>query len=150
MNMPPTRYRVVERGRRLVVIDTLHGNLPVSHTPRAAHESRRPRALEAPKPAHRPSRPAPPSPLGDRTAGTTFVTQSWFDAKAPRRVRIEPETTGSAGIAVIVALLGLVFAFMLFDWLVLVPLAFVLLHPRARKGVRAGVTKWIDGLDQPA
>lgn len=134
MKPPATRYRVVERGRRLVVIDTQTG-APVSQ-----HGD--------------PARANPPvqrSPAGVDD-GSVFTTQRWYDDKAPRTVRLNYASRQqiknirfSIAIAVAVCvILGFLF------WPVLIVLAVLLVQPKLHKQARAAVTGWIDGLDQAA
>jgi len=134
MKLPPTRYRVVERGRRLVVIDTQTG-APVSQHGDPA----------------RPNLPVQRSPAGVDD-GSVFATQRWFDDKAPRTVRLNYASRQqiknirfSIAIAVAVCvILGFLF------WPLLVLLAVLLVQPKLHKRARAAVTGWIDGLDQAA
>lgn len=134
MKPPATRYRVVERGRRLVVIDTQTG-APVSQ-----HGD-----------------PARPNPAVQRSPagvddGSVFTTQRWYDDKAPRTVRLNYASRQqiknirfSIAIAVAVCvILGFLF------WPVLIVLAVLLVQPKLHKQARAAVTGWIDGLDQAA
>ncbi|MCX8474455.1 MAG: hypothetical protein MT490_01550 [Sphingomonas sp.] len=130
MRPPPTRYKVVERGRRLEVIDTLTGE-PVS-------------------------RPPPASSRQGSGAGIdsdVFVTKRWYDDKAPRAIRINYATRARLlnlrwGIALGVALLiALSFLF----WPLAIFLVFALAAgPKLRAQLRAASTSWLDGLDQAA
>jgi len=134
MKPPATRYRVVERGRRLVVIDTQTG-APVSQHGDPA----------------RPSAPVQRSPAGVDD-GSVFTTQRWYDDKAPRTVRLNYASRQqiknirfSIAIAVAVSvILGFLF------WPVLIVLAVLLAQPKLHKQARAAITGWIDGLDQAA
>lgn len=78
MDMPPCRYRVEERGRRLIVVDRRSGEAVSPATP-PLPETRA--GIE--RPARRRLRPAPrPSALPG-----SLTTRSWYDAKAPRTLR---------------------------------------------------------------
>jgi len=91
--VPPSRYRVVERGRRLEVIDT--------RVDPGAAPSRREvlRGL----------------PNKTRFDGTReWTTRGWYDAGGPRRVRLGPvgmQALGYAAIAVAVATVTLAVLF---------------------------------------
>ena len=135
MQPPPTRYRVVEKGRRLVVIDTQTG-APV-------REHRDPAS---------PARPVRQSPAGVDD-GSVFTTRRWFDDKAPRTVRLNPAArkqveNGRFAIAIVVAVC-VALGFLLwpfFPFLLIV----LLVQPKLRQQARVAATKWIDGLDQAA
>ncbi len=135
MKPPPTRYRVVEKGRRLVVIDTQTG-MPVREHP----------AGDAPA-----QPPVRRSPAGVDD-GSVFTTRAWYDERAPRTVRLNYATRQQIknirfAIAIVVAIcvaLGFLF------WPVLVLLAVLLVQPKLRQQARAAVTRWLDGLDQAA
>src|SRR5204862_472732 len=97
MDMPPTRYRVVEQGRRLVVIDTLAGGpvRPVPGAPEMPGERRR--RMEAPRPRDRVApRLRKPEPRGPHANGDGlgFTTARWFDDEGPRTIRIDQEGQG--------------------------------------------------------
>ena len=149
MRAPPTRYKVVERGRRLEVIDTLTGEpvsrpsvpLPLAGGARGADIGTAPRDPAA-------------SARGRGSAGIDsgmFVTKSWYDDQAPRAIRINRAaraqfTNLRYGVAVAVALL-VVMGFLF--WPLLVILAFLLATgPKLRAQLRTASTRWLDGLDQ--
>jgi hypothetical protein len=149
MRPPPTRYKVVERGRRLEVIDTLTGEpvsrpsvpLPLAGGARGADIGTAPRDPAA-------------SASGRGSAGIDpgkFVTKSWYDDKAPRAIRINRAaraqfTNLRYGVAIAVALL-VVMGFLF--WPLLVILAFLLATgPKLRAQLRTASTRWLDGLDQ--
>jgi hypothetical protein len=167
MDVPPSRYRVVERGRRLIVIDTKSG-MPVSGIDRdqqakiarlaaALHDTEPRDQISDPAPANEPayhppyepaSRPPPslsPAPIGAGDANI-LTTQPWFDDRAPRRIRIRENGQGAAAVAAIVALFASGLAFVTFGWPALV-IGFVLLL-NLRKTMRAGITRWLDGMEQ--
>lgn len=157
MRPPPTRYKVVERGRRLEVIDTLTGE-PVSRSPaplplagaRGGEVGPGPRDLSAP--------PSAPSASGGRggSAGidsNSFVTRRWYDDKAPRTIRMNYSnrarlTNLRYGIAVAAALL-VVLAFLFWPFALILVVA-VTLNPKIRTQIRGSITSWIDGFDQAA
>jgi hypothetical protein len=154
-DMPPSRYRVVERGRRLIVIDN-HSGAPVTGLPRAqqVRVDRLVKALRAPEPGR--SAPLPkqsPRPMAQQRpieAGdpTVLTTQRWFDNKAPRRVRVSQQNQGSLPFVLLGMLMALVFGFVLFGWPALVVIVFLLAQKGVRGQFRRTVTKWLDGLEQ--
>lgn len=149
MDMPPSRYRVVEQGRRLVVIDTLAGEpvhpLPPS-TPEMPGETRR--RLEAPRAL---DRPAPrPEPRGRYAGGEgfSFTTARWYDDEGPRRIRPGPD--GQAQLfTVLLVFVGIAAFFaVLLGWVLAFPLAFVLLNAKARGALRAAATTALTAVDK--
>jgi len=161
MDMPPSRYRVVERGRRLIVVDSRTG-APVTglHAEDQARIDALRQRLEAPSPTPRrdlPPRPStvaqsrppapPPSPvpaaLGDPTI---LTTQPWFDDKAPRRLRIVENNSTTLAIALVMMFFAVIVLFMIFDWPGLIVAAVILLN--LRKAFRAAMTKWLDALEE--
>ncbi|NIJ21225.1 hypothetical protein FHS95_002928 [Sphingomonas naasensis] len=132
MRPPPSRYKVVERGRRLEVIDTRTG-APVVRAPAPSSPSRK--------------------QSGAGIDSDVLVTRRWYDDKAPRAIRINYATRARLlnlrwGIAIAVAMLvGLSFLF----WPLAVFLVVALVAgPKLRAQLRAGSTSWLDGLDQAA
>ena len=164
MDMPPSRYRVEERGRRLVVIDRKTGR-EVSQTksplPLAGgvgggdvgHKGRR----------HRPAPPPAPPASGRGTQAwrfgiqrptatpDSFVTRSWFDAKAPRTIKLNYAAHSRlAGLrfggAILIGLLVVGF-FLFWPWFPFL-LAMVAAPQRSRTLLREASTRWLDGFDQ--
>lgn len=130
MQAPPTRYKVVERGRRLEVIDTWSGEevTPLREGPEARRSAS-------------PSRDAP-----DR-----FTTRGWYDDKAPRDIKLNFAakarlTNLRYGIAIAVALL-VVLSFLFWPFALVLVFAFVA-TPRLREQLRAAITRWLDGFEQ--
>jgi hypothetical protein len=130
---PPSRYKVIERGRRLEVIDTLTGQ-PASRSlppPRADGGGGRQGGVED---------------------GDSFTTRRWYDDKAPRRIRLNFATRKRFDqlrmtIAIVVALL-VAFAFLF--WPFFVPLLVVAgaVGWQQRVQARTAVTRFLDGFDQ--
>lgn len=134
---PPSRYRVVEKDRRLVVIDTLTGEVAA-------------RGRDAVK------QTTAAAPLGPERIAfdgrAVLVTRPFYDRKAPRRLVLDEGTTRrlelarSAGVALaVVTIVAIVFlpsiAFML------LVLAIALANGRTRDGARGAVTTWLDRFD---
>jgi len=154
MDMPPTRYRVVEQGRRLVVIDTLAGRsvAPPAVTARPEIFADRPRTMDAPRPQPQPqSRPTPgtPEPRGRDAGGEgfSFITARWFDKQAPRRIRIGTDAQGQLIGGLMVAIVVLIFLFALIGWPVAFVLAFVVFNAKVRDGFRTAATTWLTAID---
>jgi hypothetical protein len=145
MDMPPTRYKVVEQGRRLVVLDSWNGDAPVTgHAPRS-DAAARPATVEQARAALRPRPRA--DRAGNAPAGaseTVITTQPWFDAKGPRRIRIDASGQGQLLIAAMVAAMAAILLFVLTGWPLLLVAGFALAPPRVRAGLRLGVTAWLD------
>lgn len=154
MRPPPTRYKVVERGRRLEVIDTLTGksasssvSLPLAGV-KGGGVGAAPRDLSAP--------PASGRRAQAGSAGLdsgAFVTRRWYDDKAPRTIRMNYVnrarlTNLRYGIAVAVALL-VVLAFLFWPFAMIL-VVLVTMNPKIRTQIRTGITRWIDGFDQAA
>ena len=124
---PPSRYRIVEQDRKLVVIDQWNDKA----------------APPRPAPSRTPSLAAPRRTKFDGSA--ELVTNRLYDLNAPRTIALDP------GAALLVSRLrhALMIAAVLYGvlaiwkpWLiVIVPL---LLQPRVRKAVRARITAWLD------
>ena len=133
MELPPSRYRVIERGRRLEVIDTLAGRRPAYAAearpqPWAPAEvADRPVGDEVePEPVtERVPGPSQPAPLGsmpeappdflinaanivgsgrDRDGRLLLVTARWYDAKGPRTIALDQAAERTLGAAVLVLL----------------------------------------------
>ncbi|MDG2533694.1 hypothetical protein P6144_08555 [Sphingomonas sp. HITSZ_GF] len=148
--MPPSRYRVVEQGRRLVVIDTQAGGPvhPVPSAPEMPGEKRR--RMEAPRPSDRPApRPTRPEPRGRYAGGEGigFTTAPWFDKEAPRTIRINQEGQTQLGIVLLVLLVVGGFLIAAIGWPIAIVLGFLALNPKTRDGLRTAATTWITALD---
>jgi hypothetical protein len=145
---PPSRYKVVERGRRLEVIDTRTG-APV-----------RPSGGGSPPPLDPPRRRllAPRmAPLGMAQGkggagidADTFVTKPFYDAKAPRTIRINFVTRKRLdsvrfGGALVIALLV---AFGFLFWPISIGVFGLLLSEKARAKLREASTRFVDTLDE--
>ncbi len=161
MDMPPSRYRVEERGRRLVVIDRKTGR-DISHTksplPLAGGDGSQKRQLglriALPPPPPTSGRGAQGWRLGiqrPRTTPDSFVTRSWFDAKAPRTIKLNYTAHARLaalrfGGAILIALL-VTGSFLFWPWFPFL-IGMVLAPPKMRAHFRAASTRWIDGFDQ--
>lgn len=151
MDMPPSRYRVVEQGRRLVVIDTLAGGPvhPVPAAPEMPGEKRR--RMEAPRPSDRPApRPSDrPEPRGRYAGGEgpSFTTARWFDKEGPRTIRLNQDGQTQLGIVLLVLLVVGGFFVAIIGWPILLLLGFLALNAKARDGFRTAATTWLTALN---
>ncbi|HVI98109.1 MAG TPA: hypothetical protein VM657_03500 [Sphingomonas sp.] len=125
---PPQRYRVVERDRRLHVIDTwAQGGTPA--------------------PTRLP--PAEPRAAGlDRInfgGAATLTTRSWYDLKGPRTLTLDP---GAAALVSRARLVGIALAAVFMLAVIWMPTLLVLLallfQPKNWKNARARATAWLD------
>lgn len=130
---PPSRYQVVERGRRLVVIDRASGE-EVSH----AH------------PGGPPGEATPPVAftLPEKVrfdGGSVLKTHPLYDDRAPRTITIDAASAATIQQLKIAAAIA---AFVFVVLVVLEPFTLIalalLLQPGWRKVVRARITAWLD------
>ena len=144
--IPPSRYKVVERGRRLVVIETLtgkpaspeHGQVgsTLPHTPNAPRRT-----------TERPVADAAPRRVDDRSGAAILTTSPFYDLKAPRQIVMDDRFNDRIGKAIGGWLIGLFFAisiaFLFFPWLIVLPfiLAF---QPKVRAAIRQWITARLD------
>ena len=142
---PPSRYKVVERGRRLEVIDTRTGERATSH-----HAPPPLPGGEGLFPKMRRLRSSAPAAGTAGLDADTFITKAFYDAKAPRTIRINYVTRKLLdgvrfGGALVIALLV---AFGFLFW----PFAFsvfaFLLSDKVRTKLRDASTRFVDTLDQ--
>jgi len=131
---PPPRYRVVEKGRRLIVIDTRSGQ---------------PADGGRGEPRDR-TRLGPERIAFDGRA--VLTTRPLYDDKAPRRLLLDEatarwlEAAKSLAIGAVMAMIVLVlFAPVLASVPVIATLA--LLNPKVRALLRVPVTAWLDQFD---
>lgn len=167
--MPPTRFRVVERGRRLEVIDTATGQ-PIGGSPRYGRATSSlnvtgkdallmldqvvgratvPRTSSAPK--------AGALPRATRFDGTVSVTtRPFYDNRAPRTVTLDParaKIVRAAAFAALVLLVVTPALLLMLAWSsfpLLIMLAAVAFNPKVRERLRATVTTLIDRYTDPA
>lgn len=147
MDMPPSRYKVVEKGRRLVVVDRLTGEA-VQHQlpgPPPARRAEPPRArMEQPRPESRAPSSAPRPQLAG--SGRTFTTDSWYDEKAPRTLRIGDDTLATLVVVAGVLFIAAMAAVIYIGFVAFFVAAVILSQKAARTGFRRGVTAWLDTL----
>ena len=140
--VPTSRYRVIEKDRRLFVIDTWA-------------EGGRPEQLPLP-PVSR-SSPIPPVgapklalPKQIRFDGSAEVTtHRFYDDRAPRTIKLDAasmQTLGRVKLGIMVASFAFVLVVIGNPWFLAAP--FVLLNPAIRKGVRKAVTAWLDRIER--
>lgn len=127
---PPPRYRVVERNRRLVVIDSL-GDTPVS-------------------------RPASRIPLPLRLDRTRFdgsaklTTHALYDARGPRTLSLDADRAALVGrvrVAAVAAAIITVLVVLAAPGLFLIPV-FGLSSGKVRERLRGAITGWLDRMER--
>ena len=151
MDAPPTRYKIVERGRRLEVIDTWNGNAPVRtiRDPEIAvpHSSPAPRSSDA-NAAVESMRAA----RLDQQGRAVLNTAAWYDAKGPRTITLNAQgETNLQALRVFAFVLLFIGALLVYlFWPFSLALPFTLMNGETRKKLQNGVAKFLDGLDQAA
>lgn len=146
IDAPPGRYKVVERGRRLVVIDMRTGRSAARESP----------AGEATPPTL-PVDTAAPGGIAGRGGHAVLTTSRIYDLKGPRRIAMTPAFNARFGRVAGGGLISLVIVgtvvTMLFPVLWLFA-ALALLQPKLRGGLRRWITACLDravaGADQAA
>jgi len=130
---PPSRFKVIERGRRLEVIDTRNGE-PAASSPSTSSGNR----------------PALSWPRQVRfDGGSELTTHPLYDDHGPRTLPIDPgavATIGKARLGAAVVAITLVILLIAYPWLLLV--LFLLLGSRWRAAFRKRVTAWLDRYDE--
>ncbi|WEK44474.1 MAG: hypothetical protein P0Y64_06675 [Candidatus Sphingomonas colombiensis] len=146
---PPSRYRVVERGRRLEVIDTYKGGRAATATPPIMASGGVARSL-APTAVASVTRPAKP-PIGSLlatspAANVPFVTMRLYDSKGPRTVRLDDRALIMVARVRLVALLLAMTWFLAALWQPLVAVLPLFLFARNGLGsaIRRRITNWLD------
>lgn len=130
---PPPRFKVVERGRRLEVIDTGTGESAASS--RSSSSGNRP-ALSWPRQVR-------------FDGGSELTTHPLYDDHGPRTLLIDPGAATMIGkvrlgaVAVAIAVVVIVIAY---PWLLLI--LFFLLRPGWRAAIRKRATAWLDRYDE--
>lgn len=142
MQAPPTRYKVVERGRRLEVIDTWTGEVATPQT-RAAEQ----RSNGSAPPVTR-AMPATLTQRGQRI----LRTAPWYDAKGPREIVLNQAAEGKLkAIQIGLALTALILVAIVFNfWPLLFIAGFTLARGTVRQQLRTAATRIVDDLDQTA
>ena len=162
---PPPRYRVIERGRRLEVVDTWRdpAAAPPALVPRKTGADARPRPSATAKTRSRgfqllKTRPLAPllRPLaggdGVPMPGTTLRTLSLFDEKAPRVIPLDAASWRTMLTAISLATIGLVMAV---SWslagggLPALGVLGIALGAAGQHG-RGAITRWLDALEARA
>ena len=149
MDAPRTRYKVVERGRRLEVIDTWNGNAPV----RTIRDPANPAPRSSPAPRSDDANAAVESMRAsrlDQRGRTILETAQWYDAKGPRTLTLSQQgETNLQALRVfgfVLLFIGAVLAYFFWPFSLVLPL--FLMNGEARRSLRNGMAKLLDGLDQ--
>ncbi|UIJ45658.1 hypothetical protein LZK98_01460 [Sphingomonas cannabina] len=155
---PSSRYKVVERGRRLVVIDTRTGREATAAPPpdRTSASDKRGSA-EGLDPVDRMLGRvagavinAAPRSVDDRSGRPILKTSPLYDLKGPRRVILDENTQRAfAGVVIVTLVIGFVLLSVAVEWpaILIVP-ALVLIN--GTRPIRRWITARIDALDQAA
>ena len=147
-DVPPSRYKVVERDRRLVVIDTLTGK-PASAPGPVAPAARKDHP--APAPVERPITESEPRRIDDRSGAQILTTTRLYDLKAPRQIVMGDRFNEKIGKAIGGWLVGLFFAFsiafLFYPWLIVLPFVLIL-QPKLRAGIRSWITARLDEVER--
>jgi len=142
---PPGRYKVVERGRRLVVIDMRTGK-PATREPAPVTPS-------APRPQAAPIESTAPRSVDDRSGAAILRTNRLYDLKAPREIvmtqAFSDRLSRAIGGWLIGALVFAVVATLFFPLLWLVPVV-ILFQPKTRAAFRNWMTARLDEASQAA
>lgn len=146
-DVPPSRYKVVERDRRLVVIDTLTGKPASAPGPIPPAD----RQDHPPSPIERPVAEDEPRRIDDRSGAQILTTSRLYDLKAPRRIvmgdRFNEKFGGVIGGWLVGLFIAFSIAFIFFPWLIVLP--FVLaLQPKLRAGIRTWITARLDEVER--
>lgn len=140
---PPSRYRVVERGRRLVVIDRTTG-MEASRAPEANG------AGVAEAAPHRRSLPALPRQVSF-DGSSELTTHPLYDAKAPRTIRLDPGSAAVVGRvkagAIVLALIAITAAM---AQPALLAILAIFANKQLRTRVRCFTTRWLDRVEAEA
>ena len=144
MKAPPPRYQVIERGRRLIVIDRRTGE-PASRPPRSGPRSDGAKTGQ-------PRRSLPSLPVRTRfDGGATLTTHPLYDEKAPRTIRLDPGSAASLGRVRIIALcLAVMVVVAIVAQPALIVLAAVLAGKPVRAAIRRHATRWLDRVEAEA
>jgi hypothetical protein len=143
---PPGRYKVVERGRRLVVIDTRTGQ-PATREVKPTPSSR------TPMPASAPIENTAPRTIDDRSGAAILRTMPFYDLKGPREIVLTQGFTDRLSRTVAGWMIGFfvfaVLATLLLPWLWLLPVV-AAFQPKVHAAFRNWMTARLDEADQAA
>jgi hypothetical protein len=143
--VPASRYRVIERDRRLFVIDTwADGGRPTPSMPSASSAS---------PPSSPPSGPVRLSlPKQIRFDGAAeLTTHAFYDDRAPRTIKLDAvsmETIGKIKFGALIAAFVFTVMAIMEPWILLAPV--LLFNTALRKGVRKAITLWLDRVEREA
>lgn len=147
MDMPPSRYKVVEEGRRLIVVDRQTGE-PLKHQIHSKPHRRDQRyGLESLKREERP-KPRPGRAGAGVGADRVFTTQSWYDNSAPRALVLTDNALAGliAGGAILMTVATI--AFFVLGFFALFVLVFLTFQKGPRTAFRTAATTLLDSLPQ--
>lgn len=163
--MPPTRFRVVERGRRLEVIDTatgqsIGGKARFDRAGSSVDAAREDTPLMLDQVVGRVSvprtKPVPKLGAIHLDGNASVTTRAFYDDRGPRTITLDPARATMlrwAAFALLVVLIVTPALLLMLAWSsvpLLFALAVVAFNPKVRERLRAGVTSLIDRYTDPA
>jgi hypothetical protein len=158
---PASRYRIEERGRRLVTIDTWaasgavdplpprNGTDAADVTPRTEHDSQAGRDLGNVQSLYETALRGGAQALTDRT----LVTKNWFDLRGPRTITLSSLMAQELYVAIIVSLaapLALFVIWLLFGWFGLFATGAIMAQLAHGGKARERLAGWLDRGDPDA
>lgn len=162
---PPSRYRVVERDRRLVVIDTWAKGAPASDSRSAPRPIAGVRPMARPATAPRPGIADPRGATGlagllvriacmgsDDGAGRRILTtHEYYDAKGPRDIVLSAAAERRLGRALTISVAAVAVALVI-GWFgmplfVLLFFAAIGINAAMASVIKPVLTRWLDGLE---
>lgn len=162
---PPPRYRVVERDRRLVVIDTWNKGAPTSDPGPAPRPGVAGKAPSRPATTTRPGIADGQGATGlagvlvriacfgsdDGAGHPILTTHEYYDAKGPRDITLSAGGERRLGRMLINIGIALIFAvavmWFLLPLLVLLVFGAIAINASMQSFARPAITLWLDGLE---
>jgi hypothetical protein len=162
---PPPRYRIVERGRRLVVIDTWNKGVPSSDAGPMPSTGVGSKATSRPAMATRPGFAGPRGASGlngllvqiacfgsdDGAGHPILTTHEYYDAKGPRDITLSAAGERRLGRMLFNIAFALVFTvalmWFLLPLLVLLVFGAIAINASMKSFARPTITLWLDGLE---
>src|SRR3569832_2213095 len=162
---PPSRYRVVERDRRLVVIDTWEKGAPASDARQAPHPIAGATPVARPATASRPGIANPRGATGlpailvhiacmgsdDGAGHRILTTHEYYDAKGPRDIVLSVTAERRLGRALTI-FVAAVAAALVIGWFgmplfVLLFFSVIGINAAMASVIKPALTRWLDGLE---
>ncbi|CAN5533381.1 hypothetical protein BH10PSE14_BH10PSE14_12800 [soil metagenome] len=158
MRPPPSRYRVIERGGRLIVVDNWakDGESPVvdpatTSRPAAAPTGRAPAGMMPAAEGGLLQRLVSIATVGaaDPQGRPFWITSRWYDTKGPRNFALGPAGVRRLGGALL-GVMALMVAVLISFFVIGLPMIVILgaLAATIGKNLNTVVTRWIDRFEQ--